>query len=96
MTYERVLEVFKDYLSEDRDSEVLNTSRGYLVVIWESRADGWVTAKLAEDPEDLRDYLQERYEDFLGYKLSQERDRDPDAVERKEIKRMGAEHAARC
>lgn len=96
MTYKKVLEVFKDYLSKDKDTEVLNTSRGYLVMIWESCVDGWVTAKLAEDPGDLRDYLQERYEDFLGYKLSQERDRDPDAVEKKEIKRMGAELAARC
>ena len=32
MTYEKVLEVFKDYLSEDDSCEVLTTSQGYLVV----------------------------------------------------------------
>lgn len=29
LTYEKVLEVFKEYLGEDKDCEVVNTSRGY-------------------------------------------------------------------
>ena len=33
MTYNKVFEVFQDYLSKDKDTEVLNTSRGYLVVM---------------------------------------------------------------
>ena len=52
MTYNKVFEVFQDYLSEDKDTEVLNTSRGYLVVMWETSDGDWVTSRLAEDPED--------------------------------------------
>ena len=96
MTYEKVLEVFGDYLSKDKDSEVLNTSRGYLVLMWESCFHNWLTTKLAQSPEDLRDLLQERYEDFLSYKITQDRERHPDKKEQEEIKRMGEELAARC
>lgn len=96
MTYERVLEVFKDYLSADKDSELLNTSRGYLVLYWESCHNTWVTARLVQEPEELRDILRERYEEFQSYQFSQARKRDPDPVEREEIARMGAELAAKC
>ena len=70
MTYNKVFEVFQDYLSEDKDTEVLNTSRGYLVVMWETSDGDWVTSRLAEDPEDLRDLLQERYVDFHSFQFS--------------------------
>ena len=39
MTNEKILEVFKDYISADDSCEVLQSSRGYLVVDWESTAD---------------------------------------------------------
>lgn len=78
MTYNKVFEVFQDYLSEDKDTEVLNTSRGYLVVMWETSDGDWVTSRLAEAPEDLRDMLQERYVDFHSFQFSTEHERDPD------------------
>ena len=96
MTYNKVFEVFQDYLSKDKDTEVLNTSRGYLVVMWETSDGDWVTSRLAEDPEDLRDMLQERYVDFHSFQFSAEHERDPDKKEREKIERMGAELAARC
>lgn len=96
MTYEKVLEVFRDYLNEDADSEVLSTSRGYMVIYWESCHNTWLTSRVAQAPEELRDILRERYEQFQSFNFSQARKRDPDAVEREEIKRMGAELASQC
>ena len=96
MTYNKVFEVFQDYLSKDKDTEVLNTSRGYLVVMWETSDGDWVTSRLAEDPEDLRDMLQERYVDFHSFQFSTEHERAPDKKEREKNQRMGAELAARC
>ena len=96
MTYEKVLGVFRDYLSEDKETEILNTSRGYLVLMWETCHNDWITTRLAQDPEELRDMLQERYEEFYSYKFSTEHKRDPDKKEREEINRMGAELAAQC
>ncbi len=96
MTYEKVLEVFKDYLNKDADCEVVNTSRGYMVVYWESYIDTWVTTRLAQTPEELRDILRTQYENFLGFEISQIRKREPDVVEQEEIRCKGAELADRC
>ena len=96
MTYEKVLKVFGDYLNIDTDSEILNTSRGRMVVYWESCHNTWVTTRLAQTPEELRDILRERYEQFQSYEFSQANKRDPDPEERKEISHMGAELAAQC
>ena len=96
MTYEKVLEVFKDYLDKDTDCEVVNTSRGHMVVYWESYTDTWVTTRLALTPEGLRDILRTQYENFLSFEISQTRKREPDVVEQEEIKRKGAELADRC
>ena len=72
LTYKKVLEVFKDYLAEDESCEVLTTSQGYLVVDWNSRKSDseWVTSRLCQTPENLRDVLRSRYEEYQGYKLT--------------------------
>ena len=57
MTYEKVLEVFRGYLTEDDSCEVLTVSRGYLVVDWNSCKSEWVTSRLCQTPEHLRDVL---------------------------------------
>ena len=44
LTFEKVLETFGDYLAQDKSCEVLNTSRGHLVVDWESCKNDWVTS----------------------------------------------------
>lgn len=61
MTFEKVLEVFREYLKEDSSCEVLNTRRGYLVVDWESSKNGWVTSRLCLTPELLRDTLRSHW-----------------------------------
>ena len=34
LTFEQVLEIFKDYLETDDEVEVLLTKRGYLRIVW--------------------------------------------------------------
>ena len=65
MTFENVLEVFREYLSEDSSCEVLDTTQGYLVVDWESNKNNWITARLCQTPEQLRDTLRSRWEEFF-------------------------------
>ena len=43
LTFEKVLETFEDYLAQDKSCEVLDTSRGHLVVDWEGCKNHWVT-----------------------------------------------------
>ena len=98
MTCEKILEVFKDYLTEDDSCEVLQSSQGYLVVDWDSRKkdSDWVTSRLCQTPEQLRDTLRSRWEEYQGYRLTHGYKRDVSEQEEQEIKRMGADLAGKC
>ena len=96
MTYEKVLEVFRGYLTEDDSCEVLTVSRGYLVVDWNSCKSEWVTSRLCRTPEHLRDVLRSSYEEYQGYLLTNGYKRDLTEQEEQDIERMGGELAARC
>lgn len=96
LTYEKVLEIFRDYLTSDDACEVLSTRRGYLVVAWESCKNNWVTSRLCQTPEQLRDVLRIRYEEFQGYQLTNGYKREVTPQEEQDIQRMGAALAAQC
>ena len=98
LTYKKVLEVFKDYLAEDDSCEVLTTSQGYLEVDWSSRKSDsdWVTSRLCQTPEHLRDVLRSRYEEYQGYKLTGGYKREVLPQKEQDIQRMGAALAERC
>ena len=98
MTYEKVLAVFQDYLAEDKACEVLTSSQGYLVVDWDSRKKDseWVTSRLCQTPEHLRDVLRSRYEEYQGYKLTGGYKRELLPSEDVDIHRMGEAMAERC
>ena len=96
LTFEKVLEVFGDYLAQDKACEVLTTSRGYLAVDWESCNNNWVTSQLCPTPKKLLSVLRPSYEEYQGYLLTDGYKRDLTDQEEQDIKRMGEELAARC
>ena len=98
MTYEKVLAVFRDYLAEDKACEVLTSSQGYLVVDWDSRKKDseWVTSRLCQTPEHLRDVLRSRYEEYQSYLLTNGYKREVLPLEEQDIQRMGAALADLC
>ena len=98
LTYEKVLAVFKDYLAEDDSCEVLTTSQGHLVVDWSSRKSDseWVTSRLCQTPEHLRDVLRSRYEEYQGYKLTRGYKRELLPFEDADIRLMGEAMSERC
>ena len=98
MTYEKVLAVFQDYLAEDKACEVLTSSQGYQVVDWDSRKKDseWVTSRLCQTPEHLRDVLRSRYEEYQGYKLTGGYKRELLPSEDVDIRRMGEAMSERC
>ena len=55
LTFEKVMEVFKDYLDEDTRYEIVMTSHGYTVLEWDSRANTWAGEELCATPEIMRD-----------------------------------------
>lgn len=96
LTFEKVLEVFSEYLTEDDSCEVLQSSRGCLVVDWESTADRWVTTRLCQTPEQLRDAIRIHYENYQGCKLTHGYKRELLPSEDSDIKRMGEAMVKRC
>lgn len=68
LTFEKVLEVFKDYLAEDTRYEIVMTSHGYTVLEWDSRANTWTGEELCATPEIMRDVLLDNFTGYLEYK----------------------------
>lgn len=68
LTFEKVMEVFKDYLDEDTWYEIVMTSRGYTVLEWDSRANTWTGEELCATPEIMRDVLLDCFTGYLEYK----------------------------
>lgn len=59
LTFEQVLEIFKDYLETDDEVEVLLTKRGYLRIVWPGDFSFCDDGKLCRTPEELFDLLLE-------------------------------------
>lgn len=61
LTFEKVLEVFGDYLQQDPLYEVITTSHGYTLMAWEPKRNDWYKARYMETPEILMDSLLDTY-----------------------------------
>ena len=68
LIFEKVMEVFKDYLTEDTRYEIVMTSHGYTVLEWDSRANVWAGEELCATPEIMRDVLLDCFTGYLEYK----------------------------
>ena len=73
LTFEKVLEVFEDYLKQDEVVEVVHTKRGYTVMLWEEKQEMWFGVELCKTPELLRDALLNGYYDFTEQQLTHNR-----------------------
>ena len=73
MTFEKVLEIFNDYLNSDTVLEVVKTKRGYTVMLWEEKEEQWFGVEHCKTPELLRDALLEGYHDFSEQQLTHNR-----------------------
>ena len=68
LIFEKVMEVFKDYLTEDTRYEIVMTSRGYTVLEWDSKANTWAGEELCATPEIMGDVLLDCFTGYLEYK----------------------------
>lgn len=70
LTFEKVLSVFSDYLSEDTRYEVLVSSHGHTVMEWDDKTQNWEGTTLCRTPEELKNTLLDVYADYLGYQAT--------------------------
>ena len=57
LSFERVLEAFREHLTEDTGVEVVPTRHGYTYLTWDDRRENWDTAEICLTPEALLDRL---------------------------------------
>lgn len=67
LTFEKVLEAFKDYLVEDTDCEVVLTKHGYTMMQWNEKSKSWYGVEYCETPEDLQEELTMAKTEFEEY-----------------------------
>ncbi len=70
LTFENVMEVFKDYLDEDNMYEIVETSHGYTIMEWDSKMEDWSDSRLCKTPQDMFSELLDCFTGFLEYKAT--------------------------
>ena len=53
LTYEKILNVFKQFLDENEIYEIVQTSKGYTILEWDSCGKEWISATLCATPEKI-------------------------------------------
>lgn len=84
LTFEKVLEVFADYLKQDPLYEVVLTSHGYTLMAWEPERSQWYSAEYMATPKDLMGSLLDAYANFREDQIT-DNDRDLTQKEQAEL-----------
>lgn len=70
LTFGTVLSAFKDYLAEDNRYEVIMTSRGYVILEWNSNNRELESAVACPTPEAMKEALLSDLRGYLQYKIT--------------------------
>ena len=95
LTFQKVLEVFGDYLKQDPLYEVITTSYGYTLMAWEPKRDDWYKARYMATPKILMNSLLDTYASFMEDQIT-DNERDLTEQETAEIKSQCDLLRARC
>ncbi len=95
LTFDKVLEVFEEYIKQDTLCEIVTTSRGYTVMYWDSRQEEWYGVEFCKTPEVMRDALLQGYFNHRE-EIITNNDRELTNIEVKEIKAECNHLARKC
>ena len=70
LTFEKVLNVFEQFLLENGIYEVVQTSQGYTVLEWDACGKEWISATLCATPEEMAETLLDDLTGYLEYKAT--------------------------
>lgn len=73
LTFEKVLDLFADYLAKDTEIEIVHTSRGYLRIEWNGTSPYCDGGYVCNSPEELFDTLLDDYKGYLEIELTKGR-----------------------
>lgn len=70
LTFEKVLSIFEQFLFENEIYEIVQTSHGYTILEWDSRAKEWIGVQLCSTPEEMAEILLDDLTGYLEYKAT--------------------------
>ena len=76
MTFEKVLQVFHDYLEEDPMYEIVTTSHGYALMEWDETEQNWNESFHLPTPESMLEKLLNVYQMYLTWQMLCDTDRE--------------------
>jgi len=76
MTFEKVLQVFHDYLQKDSMYEIVTTSHGYALMEWDEMEQNWNESFHLPTPEHMLEKLLNAYQMFLTWQMLCDTDRE--------------------
>ena len=70
LTFEKVMEIFNDFLSQDECCEVVMTKRGHVVLDWPSKHNNFLTAVYCGTSEELMESILSTYSSELELRIT--------------------------
>ena len=95
LTYEKVLDVFRDYLAEDAMFEIVMTHNGYIMLEWDERTKECLEAHTCRTPEAMLDELLGAYGNYVEFGLTHGQ-RELTTADEAEIRRKQQAMADKC
>lgn len=89
LTFEKVLEIFEDYLAQDMELEVYKSWYGYVCVSFNGSPPDlpYCEGDVCRTPEELFDHLLVEYESFASIQLTKGR-REENEVDEEQVRRL--------
>lgn len=96
LTFEKVFQVFQDYLHEDEELEVVKVKHGYAVLIWYDKNQEYTTMETFSSPLELADFLAAQHEIIHELQLNGHGSRDLTEEEKGPLLKASQELLAKC
>ena len=89
LTFEKVLEIFEDYLAQDMELEVYKSRYGYVCVTFNGSPPDppYCEGDVCRTPEELFDHLLVEYESFASIQLTKGR-REENEADEEQVRRL--------
>lgn len=83
MTFEQVFTIFKDYMEQDTELEIVKTTKGYLRIIWSDGLPYCEDGYVCRTPEELFDLLLSDCQSYHEIRITKgRRELTPEDVEK--------------
>ncbi len=96
LTYEKVFQVFQDYLSEDDVIEIVKLKHGYAALLWYEKNHEYTNMEAFTSPVELADFLAGQHEIFHEMQLDGNGSRDLTEEEKEPLIKASQELLAKC